>query len=95
MMIDIPVIRDLAMTTSIGVAVLIFTKLMLLPVLLSYVGVSADGGAAQPARGAASDSAARRRRLGSGSSASPQRRWALGADCGRGRAARWSASPSA
>jgi predicted RND superfamily exporter protein len=40
MMIDIPVIRDLAMTASIGVAVLIFTNLMLLPVLLSYVGVS-------------------------------------------------------
>jgi len=41
MMIDIPVIRDLAMTASVGVAVLIFTNLLLLPVLLSYVGVSA------------------------------------------------------
>ncbi|MBA5637862.1 MMPL family transporter [Duganella sp. LX20W] len=41
MTIDIPVIRDLAMTASIGVAVLIFTNLLLLPVLLSYVGVSA------------------------------------------------------
>ncbi|NRR29372.1 MMPL family transporter [Oxalobacteraceae bacterium] len=40
MTIDIPVIRDLALTASIGVAVLIFTNLMLLPVLLSYVGVS-------------------------------------------------------
>ena len=40
MTIDIPVIRDLAMTASIGVAVLIFTNLLLLPVLLSYVGVS-------------------------------------------------------
>nr|WP_229211309.1 MULTISPECIES: MMPL family transporter [unclassified Duganella] len=40
MSIDIPVIRDLAMTASIGVAVLIFTNLLLLPVLLSYVGVS-------------------------------------------------------
>jgi len=40
MAIDIPVIRDLALTASIGVAVLIFTNLMLLPVLLSYVGVS-------------------------------------------------------
>lgn len=38
--IDIPVIREIAITTSIGVAVLIFTKLMLIPVLLSYVGVS-------------------------------------------------------
>jgi predicted RND superfamily exporter protein len=40
MLIDIPVIRDLAMTASIGVAVLIFTNLLLLPVLLSYTGVS-------------------------------------------------------
>jgi predicted RND superfamily exporter protein len=42
MAIDIPVIRDLALTASLGVAVLIFTNLMLLPVLLSYVGVSAE-----------------------------------------------------
>jgi predicted RND superfamily exporter protein len=40
MTIDIPVIRDLALTASIGVAVLIFTNLLLLPVLLSYIGVS-------------------------------------------------------
>lgn len=38
--IDIPVIREIAVTTSIGVTVLIFTKLMLIPVLLSYIGVS-------------------------------------------------------
>lgn len=41
MLIDIPVIKDLAITASIGVAILIFTNLVLLPVLLSYVGVSA------------------------------------------------------
>ncbi|SDP81134.1 efflux RND transporter permease subunit [Ectopseudomonas guguanensis] len=40
MLIDIPVIQDLAITASIGVAVLIFTNLVLLPVLLSYTGVS-------------------------------------------------------
>ena len=40
MVIDIPVIRDLAMTASVGVAVLIVTTLLLLPVLLSYSGVS-------------------------------------------------------
>lgn len=39
MMIDIPVIKDLALTASIGVAVLIFTNLLLLPVLLSFTGV--------------------------------------------------------
>ena len=36
MVIDIPVIRDLAVTASIGVAVLIFTNPLLLPVLLSH-----------------------------------------------------------
>ena len=40
MVIDIPVIRELALTASLGVAVLIGTNLILLPVLLSYVGVS-------------------------------------------------------
>jgi uncharacterized protein len=41
MLIDIPVIKDLAVAASIGVGVLIFTNLVLLPVLLSYTGVSA------------------------------------------------------
>ncbi len=45
MIIKIQVIQDLAMIASIGVAVLIFTNLILLPILLSYVGVS--GRAAQ------------------------------------------------
>jgi predicted RND superfamily exporter protein len=40
MIIDIPVIRELALTASIGVGVLIFTNLILIPVMLSYVGVS-------------------------------------------------------
>jgi len=38
--IQIKVIQDLALIASIGVAVLIFTNLVLLPVLLSYVGVA-------------------------------------------------------
>jgi predicted RND superfamily exporter protein len=41
LLIDIQVIRDLALVASIGVAVLVFTNLILLPVLLSYTGVSA------------------------------------------------------
>ena len=40
MIIDIPAIREMALTTSIGVTVLIFTKLILIPVALSYTGVS-------------------------------------------------------
>jgi predicted RND superfamily exporter protein len=38
--IDIPVIRELALSASVGVAILIFSNLILLPVLLSYTGVS-------------------------------------------------------
>src|SRR6266508_793141 len=41
MIIDVPVIKALALTTSLGVGSLIFTKLLLVPVLLSYTGVSA------------------------------------------------------
>jgi uncharacterized protein len=40
LIIDIEAIRDLAFVASLGVAVLIFTNLILLPVLLSYTGVS-------------------------------------------------------
>ncbi|TXT37487.1 MAG: transporter [Comamonadaceae bacterium] len=40
MVIQIQVIQDLAITASMGVAVLIFTNLLLLPILLSYTGVS-------------------------------------------------------
>jgi len=41
LMIDVQVIRELAVAASTGVAVLIFTNLILLPILLSYTGVSA------------------------------------------------------
>ena len=79
MVIDIPVIKDLALTASIGVAVLILTNLILLPVLLSYIGVS-------PAAAARSLRAAERRapargfdRLWSGLERFVERRWAIGA----------------
>ncbi|WP_027856558.1 efflux RND transporter permease subunit [Marinobacterium jannaschii] len=38
--IDIGGIKDLAMVASVGVALVIFTNLVLLPVLMSYVGVT-------------------------------------------------------
>ena len=41
LVIDIQAIRELAVAASLGVAVLIFTNLILLPVLLSYTGVTA------------------------------------------------------
>lgn len=40
LVIDIPVIRELAIAASLGVMVLVFSNLILLPVLLSYAGVS-------------------------------------------------------
>jgi uncharacterized protein len=40
LVIDIQAIRELAIAASLGVAVLIFTNLILLPILLSYTGVS-------------------------------------------------------
>ncbi len=41
LLIDIQSIRQLAIVASLGVALLVFTNLILLPVLLSYTGVSA------------------------------------------------------
>ena len=88
MVIDIPVIKDLALTASIGVAVLIFTNLILLPVLLCYVGVS-DAAAARSAAGRQ-----RRRPRPAASTACSallerfvERRWALGRGGRVGRAA--------
>jgi predicted RND superfamily exporter protein len=40
MIIRIPVIQDLAVAATLGVLTLIFTNLILLPILLSYTGVS-------------------------------------------------------
>ena len=40
MVIDISVIQQLAIAASIGVMVIIATNLILLPILMSYVGVS-------------------------------------------------------
>jgi len=43
LLIQIDVIQELAITASIGVAVIIFTNLVLLPILMSYVGISNSG----------------------------------------------------
>lgn len=40
LVIDIQVIKDLAVCAAVGVAVLVFTNLVLLPIMLSYSGVS-------------------------------------------------------
>ncbi len=43
MVIDIQVIKELAIAASIGVAVIVLTNLGLLPILTSYIGVSKSG----------------------------------------------------
>ena len=43
LVIDIGVIRELAIGASVGVAVIIFTKMFLLPILMSYLDVSPAG----------------------------------------------------
>src|SRR5690554_904610 len=43
MVIDIEVIQELAIAASIGVAVVVLTNLGLLPILMSYIGVSPKG----------------------------------------------------
>jgi predicted RND superfamily exporter protein len=80
MVIDIPVIQDLALTASIGVAVLILTNLILLPVLLSYIGVSP----AAAARSLQGDEMAPRgmNRLWQWLERFTERRWAIAAVAG-------------
>lgn len=41
--IDIGVIRELAIAAGIGVAIIIVTNLVLLPIILSYIGISESG----------------------------------------------------
>ncbi|MDX1668790.1 MAG: MMPL family transporter [Limnobacter sp.] len=43
LVIEIGVIRDLAISASVGVAVIIFTKMFLLPILMSYTDVTEAG----------------------------------------------------
>ncbi|MNQ34878.1 MMPL family protein [compost metagenome] len=79
LLIDIPVIQDLAITASIGVAMLIFTSLLLMPVALSYVGVGKK--AAERALRIDSNAAAHRGfgRLWDLLDRFTERRWALAA----------------
>ncbi|MFP5495782.1 MAG: efflux RND transporter permease subunit [Gammaproteobacteria bacterium] len=77
MLIDIKVIQDLALIASIGVAVLVFTNLILLPILLSYCGVSARA-AARSLRSEEADRHGRKQPLWVFLDRFTQRRWATG-----------------
>lgn len=77
LVIDIPAIRELAVAASIGVAALIFTNLILLPILLSYTGVSAAA-ARRSLRAEEADAAgAARHPVWAMLDRFTQRRWAL------------------
>jgi len=76
MIIQIQVIQDLAVIASLGVAVLIFTNLILLPVLLSYVGVSARAARRSLRAEEAQASGARKHALWRFLDLFTQRRWA-------------------
>ncbi|MBL8421152.1 MAG: RND family transporter [Dechloromonas sp.] len=78
MVIDIPVIKDLGLTASLGVAVLIFTNLILLPVLLSYTGVS-PAAAERSLRAESDDGRGGFAALWRGLERFTEPRWALGA----------------
>ncbi|WP_298221976.1 RND family transporter [Acidocella sp.] len=70
-LIDIPVIRSLALSASIGVAMLILTNLILVPILLSYFGV----GVKAAARSLAADS--KPSAISRGFARFTSRRWAI------------------
>ena len=76
MIIQIQVIQDLAVIASLGVAVLIFTNLILLPVLLSYVGVSVRAARRSLRAEEAQASGARKHALWRFLDLFTQRRWA-------------------
>ncbi|MHA4871772.1 efflux RND transporter permease subunit [Duganella sp. PWIR1] len=77
--IDIAVIRELAIAASLGVAMLIFTNLILLPIMLSYTGVSASA-AARSLQAEAGDAAGRKRHaMWAFLDRFTSRRWATGA----------------
>ncbi|GJI86976.1 efflux RND transporter permease subunit [Duganella hordei] len=77
--IDIAVIRELAVAASLGVGMLIFTNLILLPILLSYTGVSADAAARSLRAEAAEASGQARHPLWALLDRFTGRRWATGA----------------
>ena len=79
LVIDIQVIRELAIAASLGVAMLIFTNLILLPILLSYTGVS-QAAAERSLRSELADAAgAARHPAWALLDRFTQRRWALAA----------------
>lgn len=82
LVIDIEVIRELALAASIGVGILIFTNLILLPVILSYVGVSPRAARRSLRAELADQSGAARHPLWRLLDCFTRRNWAIGAIVG-------------
>lgn len=79
LVIDIKVIQELAIAASIGVAVLIFTNLILLPIMLSYVGVGKKAAQRSVVNDINEDSAKKMPALWVFLDKFTQRKWAIGA----------------
>ena len=79
MLIDIPIIREMALQTSIGVTILILTKLILIPVLLSYTGVSQKAAARSIREAAPAQRGLRIAMVWTVLERFTERRWAVGA----------------
>lgn len=79
LVIDIEVIRELALAASIGVGILIFTNLILLPVMLSFVGVSPRAAQRSLRAEHAEQNGVARHLLWRLLDRFTQRRWAIGA----------------
>ncbi|MES2257988.1 MAG: MMPL family transporter [Pseudomonadota bacterium] len=79
LVIDIPVIKELAVAASLGVAMLVFTNLILLPILLSYTGVSRHAALRSLRTEAADQAGAAPHRLWQTLVLFTGRRWAVGA----------------
>jgi len=76
MIIQIQAIRELAIAASIGVTILVFTNLILLPILLSYTGVSKKAAARSLRSELADQGGASKHRLWAFLDRFTQRRWA-------------------
>jgi len=79
LVIDIPAIKELAIAASTGVAMLIVTNLIMLPILLSYTGVSASAAARSLRSERADQELNKKHLLWALLDRFTQRRWALGA----------------
>ncbi len=78
LVIDIGVIRELAISACVGVLVIIFTKIFLLPVIMSYTDISVRGLRHRALKVSEQNKSLVRRVTGAFLSRLTERRWAVG-----------------